>query len=179
MRPSPILAVLVLLGACSPAGQSRTEAILRARQQATDPLELWSVEVVPAQAGWPAVTVCTNQAIRAGFARPLPAVGALQCDPVEEDARETADFYTVRCDLGGRRFGVSAHITGDRARDFTTHYAVTDLDGFRNPVSRSGSEVEQTRRYRQLGACPAGWVAADSTDRHGVRVRQALVGGGG
>jgi hypothetical protein len=169
------LPALLLLAACSDPGSTRTERFWAARQEAVDPPQLWSVEAVPAQAGWRPVLVCADRAMRQGFARPLPAVGTAQCDPVEDDARTEGGVYTVRCDLNGRRFGVSSVVTGDVTRDFVARYQVTDLAGFMATRTRAASEAVQSRRYRKLGACPAGWTIGDRTDRFGARLRQALV----
>jgi hypothetical protein len=156
--------------------QPQSEAFWRARQAATDPLELWSVETSPSEAGWAAVRICTDSNLRKGFTHPLPAIGSQQCDPMENDASGEGDRYAVRCTLNGRTFGVSSVTSGDRARDFTVAYSVTDLAGFLAAPDQSGSEAQQTRRYRRLGACPAGWDAGDSSNRFGVKVRQQLVG---
>ena len=56
---------------------------------------------------------------------------------------------------------------GARDRDFTVEMSVSSLDDPRTAFA-------QTRRYRKLGACPAGWVAGDRWDREGRRVN-ALV----
>lgn len=159
--------------------QPQSESFWRARQVATDPLELWSVETSPAQAGWAVIRICTDSNLRKGFTRPLPAIGSQPCDPMENDAKVEGDRYAVRCTLNGRTFGVSSVTRGDRARDFTVDYSVVDLAGFLAAPDRAGSQAQQTRRYRRLGACPAGWDAGDSTNRFGARVRQQLVGEAG
>lgn len=176
MRVWPLLPLLLSAACSQPTGSTRAEQFWTARQMATDPPQLWSIEVVPAQAGWNPVLVCADHAMRQGFARPLPAIGSAQCDPVDDDARTEGGVYTVRCDLNERRFGVSSSVTGDVSRDFVARYQVTDLAGFMPTRTRASAEAGQTRRYRKLGACPAGWTIGVRTDRDGVKLRQALVG---
>ena len=146
--------------------------IWRQRQAAVDPLQLWSIEVVPAQAGWPPAQICTNAWMRTGFARPDGMVGDQSCLAIEDpvvDAGRTA----FRCKLNGRTLGISSTVAGDIDRDFTAKFSVTELAGFLS--GRPNSAYEQTRHYRRLGACPSDWAVGEYTDRLGRRQKGALI----
>jgi hypothetical protein len=147
------------LAACERTGPA-TEQYWAQQKAAAERLDLWSMEAVGT--GAPPVRVCTDVAIRAGLARPAPAVGDTPCTrlgrPVETDAT-----YAFRCELGDREWAVNSYWNRDRGRDFTVEMTVSSLDDPRVTYA-------QTRRYRKLGACPAGWVAGDTRDRQGRRL---------
>jgi hypothetical protein len=166
------VALWALLFKVDASTTARTEGFLARRQAAVDPPELWSIEVVPAQPGWPAVRLCADAFMRAGFVRPEGMAGNQPCQQIGEALNEPGRL-SFRCTLNGHVLGTSARVKGDLASDFTAVYAVTDLSGFL--AGRPLSNVEQTRRYRKLGACPAGWAVGDSTDRRGRRRGGALV----
>jgi hypothetical protein len=152
-------------------GGGGASSFWRERQASGDPPELWSVEAVPQPAGWAPVRLCTDALMRTGFAQPLPLSGPAPCIPVEPPRRE-GDRYAYRCTLGGAMQGVSSTVRGDPRRDFTATFTITDLS--RYMTAGAGAEYVQVRRYRRLGACPAGWSVGDHTDRHGVRHAKAM-----
>ena len=127
------------------------------RKAAAERRELWSVEVVGAKTE-PA-PICTDIAMRIGFVKPAPAMGATPCmrngKPVE-----TAASYAFRCELGGQEWAVVSYWRGDRNQDFTDMISVSSLD-------EPDKAYSQTRHYRRLGACPSGWAIGESRDRQG------------
>jgi hypothetical protein len=154
---------LACLTACDRSGTA-TEQYWTQRKAAAERLELWSMEAVGSSA--PPVRVCTDAVMRLGLARPAPAVGDKPCTRLGRPV-ETASTYGFKCELGDQEWAVNAYWHGERDRDFTVEMLVSSLD---DPHAR----YSQTRRYRKLGACPAGWVAGDGWDRQGKRVN-ALV----
>jgi hypothetical protein len=163
-----ILSLAALVGR---EGPTRTAELVR-RKAALDSPQLWSVEVAPAQVGWPPVQLCTDAAMRAGFQRPDGVVGEQSCLPIEP-ARVDGNRLAFRCTLNGQMLGMSSTRVGDLQRDFTTRFEVTNLAGFLS--GRTDATYAQTRRYRRLGACPFGWAVGDYTDRFGRRQHGALV----
>lgn len=168
MRAAVLLSLVLpglLLAACD--GKAAA-ARYRARQAAVDPPKLWSVEVVPAQAGVAAVKICADSRIHAGLSRPAVMAGQVQCRPFGEEVVSNG-ARIQRCELNGETWVTTAAVHGDLSRDFV---AVQSAE----PVS--GAEgYRQTRRYRLLGDCPEGWNIGDSTDQQGrhVRGRSALL----
>ena len=67
---------------------------------------------------------------------------------------EKAGLYAVRCDLAGRRFGLTVNRSGDPEADVTVRIAMKALDG-------TGDEARTVRRFRKVGPCPAGWRIGD------------------
>lgn len=141
-----------------------------ARQQAFDPRELWSIEVLPGRAGWQPVKLCTDARTRSGFLTPLPSVGGAPCMPTSP-ARKNVNRLSIRCEIGGARYLASSVVEGDTASAFTVAYRVVSLDG--GPWDKAASYA-QTRRYRRLGPCPDGWAVGASSDRTGARNGRAL-----
>lgn len=135
------------------------------RQRTFDPHELWSVEVLPAQAGWAPVQLCTDARARGGFLQPMPTVDGQPC-MADDKPRRHGDVVSYRCTVGAAQFANSATLAGDLQHDFTTTYRITRLGG--------GESHQQTRRYRRLGFCPPGWSVGDHTDRSGVRASGAM-----
>lgn len=173
LAPAILLAPIFLLtlAACgAPAAQSR----LTANQAAQDPPQLWRVESLD-NAGrvTGATLVCTDQSMRDGFGRADAEVWGRPCLP-HRDAVDRPDLYAVRCEIDGRRFGLTLNRSGDLRADFTAAFALTALDGSR-------ATARQVRRFRREGACPAGWIIGDQARPDGRRGMNALAGtwGGG
>jgi len=154
----PALALLAL-AACDRSGPG-AERTWAERKAAAEQLELWSIEAVGS--GVPPARICTDVAMRLGFVKPSPAVGQAPCTLIGKPV-QTASNYNFRCELGDREWAVFSYWQGDRSRDFTDAVSVSSLD----PPS---ADYVQTRRFRKLGPCPAGWVAGDAFGQQGRRV---------
>lgn len=171
LAPAILLAPLLGLAACgAPTAQSK----LSATQADLDPPELWRVESLDdAGRATGATLVCADQSMRAGFARADAEVWGRPCLP-HRDAVDQPHLYAVRCEIDGRRFGLTLNRSGDLRTDFKAAFALTALDG-------SGATARQVRRFRRAGACPAGWIIGDQAKPGGRRGMNALSGtwGGG
>lgn len=160
MRPVVLVLPLVLLAACD--GKAAGERF-RARQAALDPPKLWSIEVVPGQAGIVPVKVCADSRIHAGLATPAVTAGESACTPIGRAV--TANGVTVqRCEMNGETWVTTAAVKGDLARDFVSVQSA-------EPVSGVDGGYSQTRRYQLIGDCPASWNVGDSTNQKGERVK--------
>lgn len=157
--------LLALTGCGQPAAQER----LTAHQAAVDPPQLWQVESLsPTGEPMAILRVCADRTLREGFRRAEAEVNGRPCLPLK-DRVERAGLYAVRCDLDGRRFGVTVTTTGDPERDFTVAFALKALDG-------TGDGARQVRRFRRLGPCPADWGIGDQAKARGPRGVNALAG---
>lgn len=174
--PNPIFrarwlapALLLVLAAC---GAPHTESRLVAHQATVDPPMLWRVEALDA-GGRPsaALTVCADQTLREGFARATAEVGGAPCLPMK-DGVEQPGLYAVRCELNGRRFGLTVNRSGDPESDFQIAFAMKALDG-------TEAAVRQVRRFRRLGPCPHGWGIGDQAKAGAPRGVNALTGAWG
>lgn len=147
---------VVALGALAGAGghDDPAQARIQARQAAVDPPQLWLAEALDHEGRRSqAVFVCADKPLREGLLRASAVINGEPCF-LRRDAVEKPGLYAVRCEVGGRRFGLTASSQGDTARDFTVSFALHALDG-------SGGAARQVRRYRLAGACPAGWRIGD------------------
>lgn len=159
-------AAALLLCACgAPTGAKLVEV----RAAAIDPPELWLAEALDKD-GQPAsaVQVCTDHAMRQGFVRANAEVNGQACAP-HRDAVERDGLYAVRCELNGHPYGLTLNRSGDPARDFTVRFTLTALDG-------TAGAAAQTRRFRRLGPCPAGWHVGDQARVGGAKGENALSG---
>ncbi|TAJ74674.1 MAG: hypothetical protein EPO51_01055 [Phenylobacterium sp.] len=154
-------ALLLALAGC---GARHTESRLAAHQAQVDPPALWRVEALDG-AGRPmaALQVCADRTMREGFARATAEVAGRPCllmkDRVEQDG-----LFAVRCELDGRRFGLTVNRSGDPERDFQVAFALKALDG-------TAAGARQVRRFRRVGPCPGGWGIGDQArvgERRGV-----------
>jgi len=154
IRRLPLVAIQILLAGCEVGTDRWIE-----RQAAIDPPGLWRVEVVDADA--PAVRICVDSLLRAGFSMPLPEAHGITCEPLGEPI-QTEDGRLQRCRIGAQTLLVSTRTVGP-ANNFEVELRVTTLG--------SGQEASftQTRRYTRLGPCPEGWKVGDKTDRFGRR----------
>ena len=151
----PIVAALLLVGACDAAPD--TAAQLLARQQALDPPRLWRIETLADGGKIVGVSfVCADTPLSQTFARVHAEVGGTPCrtrsGPVTHDG-----LSTLRCIAQGWNYEVSSQTSGDLTRDF--RLAVTVI-----PLGRDLGSGRQLRRFQRLGACPSGWRIGDQAD---------------
>lgn len=124
-----------------------------------NPPKLWSVAVVKGGEETARVTLCASAEMRDGFERMVPLHGGKAC-ALNAQPEFLPNRVKVRCIAGDRPMLVENFTAGDPQRDFSVYMRMRSLDG--GEIVR-----EQTRRYRLLGVCPAGWKAGWSTDRNG------------
>lgn len=159
----PLLFVLpLILAACARTPEER----FLAHQRAVDPPQLWYAEVVGHPG--PGVFVCAPLAIREGFTRADAEVNGQPC-LVQGQPVEKPGLYAARCNVGHRRFAMNLTHAGDPERDVTVRLSLRATDA---PMEA----VTQTRRYRRMGACPAGWRIGDQA-RPGLRPRSNVLAG--
>lgn len=128
---------------------------MTAHQQAVDPPRLWRVEALNALgAVQGAVLVCADRVVRGGFSQASAEIDGQPCAPLKGQVLQDG-LHAVRCELNGRRFGLTVNREGDPNRDFTTAFALHTLDGGPQASAR------QVRRYREVGPCPEGWRIGD------------------
>lgn len=165
---SPLIGLLSLLGlaACDPGADATTTRIL-ARQQAADPPQLWLVQVLDGRSKpAPAVFVCADTALRDSFVRARAEVNGRPCEDTTRPLLKERE-WVLSCRVHGRAFTVSASTLGDLDRDFRLNFALTPLFD-----KASVGTVSQSRRFRMMGACPAGWRVGDQA-KPGRRPRHA------
>jgi hypothetical protein len=141
----------------------------RARPAAITPQtpQLWLAEALDAEGKVvDTVQVCADTVLRQGFTRANAEINGQQCNPLR-DAVDRPGLYAVRCEIAGRRFGVTVNQTGDLERDFQVRFALTTLDG-------TNTSATQVRRYRKIGTCPDGWVTGDQSKPGGPRGSNAI-----
>ena len=159
-------ALCLALCACS---QPDRQARITALQAQVDPPRLWLAQTLGVRGEVTgAVLVCADSNVRDGFSRGNAEVDGRPCLP-HKDVVDRPGLYANRCELGGKRFGLTVNRSGDPDRDFTIAFALTALDG-------SGAKSRQVRRYRDLGACPAGWSIGDQARPGQERGFNALKG---
>lgn len=164
MRPSLLpLIILPLAAACTAGG----DAIGR-RAAAADPPQLWSIEVVDASArpGDRPIEICADSLIRTGFIAQHAQAGDYPCQ-VDRAPVITAASASMRCVIGDRQYAIYNAASGDLSRDFQVKFTMRSIGG-------DDVYLTQTRRYRYLGACPAGWKVGDATDRYGRPAPNAM-----
>ncbi|WP_411288625.1 hypothetical protein [Phenylobacterium sp.] len=161
------LALTVLAGCADTS--ARTEARYLARQAAVDPPALWLAQSIDPQGRVEvAVLVCADTTLRQGFTRATVQAGEAFCAP-HRDAVIRPDLYAVRCDLGGRGYGLTVSLRGDPEQAFETRFAL-------QPLAAAGGGASQTVRYRRIGSCPAGWGIGDQARPDAPKGRNALAG---
>lgn len=170
----PLLALCGLLvgvaGCNQPSQPADKGAQAAAAGPAAEPPALWRIEVLNGADVVSAVEICADRAVQQSFMRPEPAVGDKPCLRVHRDEPVAKDgIYSVRCRIDDQVYRVGAVSTGDLARDFTVDMAVS-------AQGKTGPTFEQLRRYRKIGACPAGWVAGDSAAPGAKTVLNTLSG---
>ena len=161
------LAPVLLLAACS---QQRVESRLADHQRLVDPPGLWRVEALDGEGAPTAeLLVCADSTVMAGFGRANAELNGRACIPLK-GAVDRPGLYAERCQIDGRRYGLTVTKTGDPARDFTAVFAFRPLDG-------SDVAARQTRRFRRTGeACPSGWEIGDQARAGAARGVNSLAG---
>jgi hypothetical protein len=165
------LAPLILLAASglSACGSERAQARLVAAQAQADPPRLWRVESLgPSGAVTAALDVCADRTLREGFGRANAEVNGQPCISLKGGV-DRPGLFAERCQIAGRRYGLTVTKSGDPEHDFTATIAVRSLDG---------SEVvaRQMRRFREGGPCPAGWDIGDQARAGQARGVNSLAG---
>lgn len=160
--------LLALAGCGPPAAESR----IAARQAAVDPPGLWRVEALDGD-GRPmaALRVCADTTMREGFARATADIAGQPCLPLKNGV-DRPGLVAMRCEINGRRFGLTVNRTGDPEHAFEVAFALKALDG-------TQAEARQVRRFRRLGACPERWGIGDQARENGAPGVNALSGAWG
>lgn len=154
LAPAVVVVILFGLAACQREVKVAAAPAPAAAPSVAEQPKLWSIEVMDGGKAVSRVDICADSAVRAGFARPAPELNGQPCEHARAPV-EKGDTYSTRCHVDNQLYRVGAVIAGDTARDFTVEMAVTRQD-------RKGPTFEQVRRYRLLGACPAGWHIGES-----------------
>lgn len=158
--------LLIVVGGC---GAEPRERRIAAHQQLVDPPALWKIESFDHYGRVSGVLqVCADRTVREGFGRVGPEVNGEPC-VILKGGVDRRDLYAVRCQVAGRRYGVTVNKAGNPERDFTAVIAVTSLDG-------SGVGARQVRRFVRLGPCPGGWTIGDQARLGASRRVNALSG---
>lgn len=163
---APAIPLVFVLAACSQPRQARLEA----HQATVDPPALWLAQSLDLQ-GQPtaALYVCADKPLRDGFLRANAEANGRPCLPLKGGV-ERDGLYATRCELDGRRYGLTVTRTGDPSQAFTTAFALRALDG-------TGDAARQVRRFQRVGACPAGWRIGDQARAGAPRGVNALARG--
>lgn len=156
MRSRSALAAVLLLSLAACDGGSETETRILARQQAIDPPQFWLVQVIgDAGAATASTFVCADTSLREAFVRTRAEVNGEPCEDTTMPMLKERE-WALSCKAGARGFAVSASTLGDLDQDFRLNFALTPI------LDPTGiGTVRQTRRFRRLGACPAGWRIGD------------------
>lgn len=165
LAPALLLACIPALAGCGPTTAQR----MAAHQAAVDPPGLWRVEALDDQ-GQPmaALLVCADTTMREGFARATAEIAEQPCLPLKNGV-DRPGLFAMRCEIGGRRFGLTVNRTGDPERAFEVAFALKALDG-------TEASARQVRRFRRLGDCPAGWGIGDQARDGAARGVNSLAG---
>jgi hypothetical protein len=155
-----IACALPLIAACE--NSDKAVARFKERQRKYDPPALWSIEVIAPQKAGP-VKICADTFVREGFTRFLPNEDGKQCALLQPPTI-TPGLIRMDCTLNDRTYVIQSRITGDPASAFDVDYE----------IAAEGASVRQVRRYRRIGACPAGWEIGDNTDQQGNLRRNAM-----
>jgi len=138
-----------------------TETRILNRQQLIEPPQLWRVDALSETGGVKAsVFVCADTSLRETFVRARAEVNGEICkDTTSPDMRENG--WALRCSADGRPFAVSASTIGDPTRDFRLDFAITELYFAPTPGDPQPAHARQSRHFRRVGQCPAGWRIGD------------------
>ncbi|MGZ3375252.1 MAG: hypothetical protein ACXU8S_01520 [Phenylobacterium sp.] len=158
--------LLVSLSACE-AGQNG-EAQAAATAPPPGQTQLWQVDVVGANGKAEATMLaCVDDELRKQFLMTRTRVNGGGCTDITPPV-EKSRGWALRCQTQGRWFTISSSATGDETYDFRLDVAMT-------PVFPDLGTAHQIRRFRRLGACPAGWRIGDQA-KPGERPRRAKAG---
>lgn len=150
----PIFVCGVALAACQRADTGETASTPAAEPAPPMAAHLWQVDVPGRDQQRGSVLICADEAMRAGFSRPVPEINGQAC-PLKGEAVDRANGYSARCELDGRIYKVDANVQGDSQSDFT-------VDIWVQPEGADDVQYKQERHYRRVGECPAGWRLGDS-----------------
>jgi hypothetical protein len=139
------------LAACDAGQNPEAQAVA---QPTGGPSQLWQVDVI-GESGKPEATMlaCVDDALREQFLLTRAKVNGRNCFDITPPV-EKSRGWALRCQTQGRWFEISSSSTGDETHDFRLDVAMT-------PVFPELGTVRQVRRFRRLGACPAGWRIGD------------------
>jgi hypothetical protein len=152
-RLAPCLGLLLMACHATPD----TEARLRARQEALDPPRLWRMDALGADGRTAGVRfVCADTPLKETFTRLSGEVEGVPCRVISGPVVKPG-LFAFRCGQGGRTYAMASQTAGDLDRDFRLTLSVTPLGGGLGPA-------RTVRRFRRLGACPAGWRVGDQGD---------------
>jgi hypothetical protein len=158
------IAGVFALAACSFAASfdnGDTETKILARQQAIEPPQLWRVDALTETGEVRAsVFVCADTALRETFVRTRAEVNGEICKDTTMPVMK-GNGWALRCAAHGLPFAVSAATIGDPERDFHLNFGLTELYHYPTADAPRPMSARQSRHFRRLGACPAGWRIGD------------------
>jgi hypothetical protein len=155
MKPLAPILVAVALAACR--GGPDTESRLLARQQTLDPPALWLLEDFDAAGRrQSAAFACADGPMRQTFARIHAEVAGTPCRDISLPVVRPG-LTTERCEVDGHIYVFTTQAAGDQAQDFRLTVTVT-------PIGGESGLGRETRHYRRMGACPAGWRVGDEAN---------------
>lgn len=138
-----------------------TETKILARQQATDPPQLWRVDALSETGAiQAAVYVCADSSLREAFSRTRAEVNGEMCEDTTSPMVKP-NGWALRCYAGGRQFAVSAATVGDLQHDFRLDFGLTEIHFFPGLGDPRPISVRQSRHFLRMGACPVGWRSGD------------------
>src|SRR5579859_1945392 len=155
-RAAPVagIAALLVLGltACDAAQNAQAQAAPPEPQPGLS--QLWQVDLIGANGKPEATTLaCVDDELRKQYVATRVKVNGGGCIDITTPAQKSRG-WALRCQAQGRWFTISSSATGDAAHDFRLDVAMT-------PVFPELGTAHQVRRFRRLGACPAGWRIGD------------------
>ncbi|CAN7397056.1 hypothetical protein [Caulobacter sp. LjRoot300] len=155
-----------MLLSCSPDQQHQED--MKARQALLGP-SFWRADVVDDSGGRAgSVLFCADSSVVELFSRPNAEINGQVCkETLVTTFKE--DEYLGKCEAFGDLYGLSVNTTGDRKSDFTVRFALI-------PLQSSLGKVVQSRRYRRIGGCPAGWKLGDQGHGQGKPMSNILSG---
>jgi len=144
------LLLTISTAGCDIGAPNRMSAKIAARQARLNPPQFWQVaQLAPNGVVEAQLKVCVEPLHVAGFLRPAAEVNGRPCityGPLVDTDR----LYASGCRVDGEPFRLRISNAGDPATSFETWFSLT-------PARAPSLAPTQHRRYRRLGACPAGW----------------------
>jgi len=153
-RGRALLAAVLLFGTTACDGATAPQAATPVPEPAPGVAQLWQVDALD-DGGRPQSTVlaCVDDALREQFLATRAKVNGRPCMDITPPGQKSHG-WVLRCQTQGRWFTLSSTSTGDETHDFRLEVDMT-------PVFPDLGTVRQTRRFRRLGPCPAGWRIGD------------------